>query len=254
MAVWAFLSGKGGTGKSTVALCAAAGLAAEGLNTVLVDADAGVRNLDMMLGLENRVVYDLLDVIEEEATLAQALVTVKEAPGLSLICASQTREPQAMKGEAFHRILEMLARRFAHVLIDCPTGIGPLAQEAMASADEAVLVTTPDDVALRDADRTAGLLSQRGGARARVVVNRVREELVRRGLQYPPETVAATLDAKLLCAIPEDEEILRWALSRRLPLAGTGEGIIALSRIAQAMCGKPAQAPPRKGLLARWTR
>ncbi len=252
--VWAFLSGKGGTGKSTVALCAAAGLALAGQRAVLGDADAGVRNLDMMLGMENKIVFDMLDVIEEEATLGQALTAVKDVPGLTLLCASQTRDPGAMTGDAFHRLLQMLSRRFEHVVVDCPTGIGPIAQEAMASSDEAVIVTTPDDIAMRDADRTAGLISQRGGARTRVVVNRVRGDYVKRGLQYPPATVAASLDAKLLCAVPEDEEILQCTLQRVLPLRGSGEGAKALSRIAAQMLGEAESAPEKKGLFARLTR
>lgn len=249
--VWAFLSGKGGTGKSTVALCAAAGLAREGQRVALVDADAGVRNLDLMLGVENRIVFDMLDVIEGEATLEQALCPIRETPGLWLLCASQVRDPAEMSGGALCALLGLLRERFDHVLVDCPTGIGAIAQAVMACADEAVIVTTPDDIALRDADRTAGLISQRGGARAHAVVNRVRAEYVRRGLQYAPDAVAATLDAKLLCAVPEDEEIRRAALQRRLP--AEGEGARALASIAAAMLGRPAQEVQRRGLFSRFS-
>ncbi len=246
---WAFLSGKGGTGKSTVALCAAVGLARAGQKVALVDADAGVRNLDMMLGMENKIVFDLLDVIEGEATLEQALGPVKGTPGLSLLCASQVRDPSEMTGDALCALLGSLRERFDQVVVDCPTGIGAIVQAIMSCVDEAVIVTTPDDIALRDADRAAGLVSQRGGARARVVVNRVRPEYVKRGLQYAPEAVAATLDAKLLGAVPEDEEIRRAALERRMP--GEGEGGRALASLALAMLGRPAQETQRRRLFPR---
>lgn len=236
--IWACISGKGGVGKSTVALTAAIELTRRNYTVALVDADAGVRNLDLMLGVENKIVFDLLDVMEETATLKQATIEIRNHPGLSLISASQTQEQDAFVPGAFEAILKKLRKQYNYVVVDCPTGIGAIVRSAIAMCDEAILVTTPDHVALRDADHMAGILSRTGQAHPCLIVNRVRPALLQSGEVYSAKTVAQTLDATLLGEVPEDESVYRSMLRQISPTEGESAGAQALRHCIAVMLGE----------------
>lgn len=256
--IWACISGKGGVGKSTVAVCMATELSRRNHSVALVDADAGVRNLDLMLGVENKIVFDLMDVIEETCALKQATIEIKDHPGLALISASQTQDQDTFPEGALESVLKKLKKQYDYVIVDCPTGIGSVVRSVMAMCDEAILVTTPDNVAIRDADHVAGILSRIGQAHPCLIVNRVRPQLLRNGEVYGAKTVAQTLDASLLGEVPEDESIYCSMLYQKPPMDGESEGARALKNCAAVMLGeakaqlieaKPAQ--PTRGLFAR---
>ena len=241
--IWACVSGKGGVGKSTVALCAAVELTKRGKKVALVDADAGVRNLDLMLGVENKIVFDLLDVVEETAQLRQATIEIKAYPGLSLISASQTQEQDHFPEGAFEKILKTLCKQYDYIVVDCPTGIGSIVQSALESCDEAIVVTTPDNVSIRDADHIAGILSRKGRAHPHVVVNRVHAQLRAEGETYDGKTVAQTLDAVFLGEVPEDEAVYRSMLCQVPPTEGESAAAAALKGCVAAMLGESKAQP-----------
>lgn len=236
--IWACVSGKGGVGKSTVALCAAVELGRRGKTVALVDADAGVRNLDMMLGVENRIVFDLLDVMEETATLKQATIEMKQYAGVSLISAAQTQEQDAFPEGAFESILKKLRKQYDYVIVDCPTGIGSIVRSALACCDEAILVTTPDNVAIRDADHMAGILSRIGRAHPCLIVNRVPMHLRTSGEVYDGKTISQTLDASFLGEVPEDEAVYRCMLRQTPPTESEGAASDALKQCIAVMLGE----------------
>ncbi len=213
--VWTLVSGKGGVGKSTLAASLAVGLAKRRKPVVLVDMDTGLRNQDMLLGLENRVVFDLIDVIDGSATLDQALVQDPLRPKLTLLSSSQIHDPASIALEEFRMIIDALRERFDYVIIDCPSGIGSSFRLCSAVATEIIICTTPDEIALRDADRVAGLLRQYNKTLLWLVVNRVRPEWVQRRSMYTPKVISQTLDVPLVGVMYEDEEILRCQLARK---------------------------------------
>lgn len=198
-------SGKGGVGKTTTTANVGTALAMLGNQVVLIDADIGLRNLDLVLGLEKRIVYDLVDLIEGRCQPRQALIRDKRVDGLFLLPASQTKDKESISEEQMRTITHMLAREFDVVLIDCPAGIEHGFRNAVAGADEAVVVTTPEVSAIRDADRILGML---GGRRARLIVNRVRLEMVRTGDMLSVEDVAEILGREVIGVVPDDEEII----------------------------------------------
>jgi len=213
--VWTVVSGKGGVGKSTLAASLAVGLAKRKLPVVLVDMDTGLRNLDMMLGLENRVMFDLVDVVDGNAELDQALVLDPLRPNLALLNSSQIHEGAALALEAFGPIVDTLRQRFAHVIIDCPSGVGASFRVCTAVATDVIVCVTPDETAMRDADRVVGLLRQRGNQTLWLVVNRIRADWVRRRTMYAPSVIAQTLDVPLAGVLHEDEEVLRCQTARK---------------------------------------
>jgi septum site-determining protein MinD len=198
-------SGKGGVGKTTTTANVGCALAKLGIQVVLIDADIGLRNLDLVLGLEKRIVYDLVDLIEGRCQPRQALIRDKRVEGLYLLPASQTKEKEAVSEEQMRAVTRLLARDFDVVLIDCPAGIEHGFRNAIAGADEALVVTTPEVSAIRDADRILGML---GGRRARLIVNRVRPEMVRTGDMLSVDDVADILAREVIGVVPDDEEII----------------------------------------------
>lgn len=213
--VWTIVSGKGGVGKSTLAASLAVGLAKRKMRVVLIDMDTGLRNQDMLLGLENRVVFDLIDVIDGNATLDQALVQDALRPTLTLLSSSQIHEAAAIALEEFRVIIDTLRERFSYVIIDCPSGIGAAFRLCSAVASDVIVCTTPDEIAIRDADRVVGLLRQRGDQPLWLVINRIRADWVRRRSMYSPKVIAQTLDVPLVGALNEDEEVLRCQIARK---------------------------------------
>jgi septum site-determining protein MinD len=201
-------SGKGGVGKTTTCANIGTGLAMRGRRTILIDADVGLRNLDVVMGLENRIVFDLVNVVEKTCKLRQALIKDKRYENLFLLPAAQTKEKDAVKPEQMVELCNELRKDFDYVLIDCPAGIEQGFKNAVAGADEAIIVTTPDVSAVRDADRIVGLLQSREIQQPRLIVNRVRPEMVRKGDMMDVNDVNDILAISLIGIIPDDETII----------------------------------------------
>ncbi len=201
-------SGKGGVGKTTAVANLGTALAAMGRSTVVVDADIGLRNLDVVMGLENRIVYDLVDVIEGYCRPKQALVRDKRVEGLYLLPAAQTRDKTAVTPQQMRALIQKLKEEFEFVLIDSPAGIEHGFRSAVAGADQAIIITTPEIAAVRDADRIIGLLESERLPEPQLLINRIRPAMVRRGDMMDIEDVVEILAIPLLGIIPEDETVV----------------------------------------------
>lgn len=202
-------SGKGGVGKTTTVANLGSGIAQAGKKVVLIDTDIGLRNLDVVLGLENRIVYDLVDIVEGTCRLKQALIKDKRYEGLYLIPAAQTRDKMAVKPEQMKKLVAELEQEFDYVLIDCPAGIEQGFKNAVAGAKSAIVVTVPEVSAVRDADRIIGLLSASGIDDCRLLVNRMRIDMVKRGDMLALDDTLDILGIELIGVVPEDERIIR---------------------------------------------
>ncbi len=200
-------SGKGGVGKTTTTANLGAALAKRGMRVVLVDADIGLRNLDLVLGLEKRIVFDLVEVAEGRCQLRQALIKDKRFESLAILPAAQTRDKDAITEAQFEAIVAQAAEQADYVLIDCPAGIEGGFRNAVAGAKEAIIVTTPEVSAIRDADRVVGKVNDRGMP-MRLIVNRLRPEMVRTGDMLSVEDVCEILAIELLGVVPDDAEVI----------------------------------------------
>lgn len=202
-------SGKGGVGKTTTCANLGTGLALRGKKIALVDADIGLRNLDVVMGLENRIVYDLVNVVEKKCKIRQALIKDKRFDNLYLLPASQTREKDAVNPEQMIELCQELSLEFDYVLIDCPAGIEQGFENAVAGASEAIIVATPDVSAVRDADKIIGKLQSRDKKiDPRLIINRLRPEMVRKGDMMDIDDVNDILAIDLLGVVPDDETII----------------------------------------------
>ena len=202
-------SGKGGVGKTTTTANIGTGLAQKGQKVVLIDTDIGLRNLDVVMGLENRIVYDLVDVVEGTCRLKQALIKDKRFDGLYLLPAAQTRDKTAVSPEQMKELTEKLKEMFDYVLIDCPAGIEQGFKNAIAGADKAIVVTIPEVSAVRDADRIIGMLMAAEIEDVRLLINRLRPDMVRRGDMMTIEDTLEILGIDLIGVVPDDEDIIR---------------------------------------------
>lgn len=211
-------SGKGGVGKTTVTANLGTGLAKLGAKVALVDADFGLRNLDLLLGLEQRVVYTALDVLAGECSLEKALVKDKRQERLVLLPAAQNRTKEAVTPEQMQELTDKLAKSYDYVIIDCPAGIEMGFRNAVAPAQEAIIVTTPEMAALRDADRVVGLLENEDIKSIRLIVNRVRPEMIQLNQMISVEDILDLLVVPLLGIVPDDERIIT-STNRGEPLA-----------------------------------
>ena len=200
-------SGKGGVGKTTTTANLGAVLAKRGHRVVLVDADIGLRNLDLVLGVEKRIVFDIVEVVEGRCQLRQALIKDKRLENLTILPAAQTRDKTAITELQFADVVRQLGEISDYVLIDCPAGIEHGFRNAIAGASEAIVVTTPEVSAIRDASRVIGKLQERG-LPLRLIVNRLRPEMVRSGDMLSVDDVTDILSAELLGIIPDDEEVI----------------------------------------------
>ncbi|KAB3531438.1 septum site-determining protein MinD [Alkaliphilus serpentinus] len=201
-------SGKGGVGKTTTTANLGTGLAQLGYKVVVVDADIGLRNLDVVMGLENRIVYDIVDVVEGVCRIKQALIKDKRYEGLFLLPAAQTRDKNAVNPEQMQRLTESLKEMFDFVLIDCPAGIEQGFKNAIAGADKAIVVTTPEISAVRDADRIIGLLEAAELRDPQLIINRIRIDMVKKGDMMNIEDMIDILAIDLLGVVPDDESIV----------------------------------------------
>src|SRR5713226_5695487 len=195
-------SGKGGVGKTTTTANLGTALAMQGKKVAVVDSDIGLRNLDAVLGLENRIVYDLVDVVEGQCRLRQALIKDKRLPELYLLPAAQTRDKNAVNSVQMEQLCQQLRAEFDFVIIDSPAGIEQGFRNAIVGADEIIIVANPEMASVRDADRIIGLVEAAGKPEPRLILNRLRPEMVRRG------DMMDVLGIDLLGIVPEDEMII----------------------------------------------
>ena len=212
-------SGKGGVGKTTSTANIGTGLAKLGKSVVMIDTDIGLRNLDVVMGLENRIVYNLVDVVEGNCRMKQALIKDKRYSNLCLLPSAQTRDKTAVNPEQMVKLIDELRPEFDYILLDCPAGIEQGFKNAIAAADRAIIVTTPEVSAIRDADRIIGLLEANEIHKIDLIVNRVRMDMVKRGDMMSIEDVIDILAIDLIGAVPDDEHIV-IATNQGEPLAG----------------------------------
>jgi len=240
-------SGKGGVGKTTAAANLSVALASDGQRVVTIDADIGLRNLDVMMGLENRIVYDLVDAVEGRCRLRQALVRDKRLPELFLLPASQTRDKTAVSQEAMVALCDELRQSFDFLVIDSPAGIEQGFRNAVAPADEVLIVTNPEVAAVRDADRVIGLVEAEEKGPARLIVNRVKPEMIRRGDMLEITDVIDLLAVELIGIVPEDEGVLAAAnMGRPVVLSDNSPAGLAFRNIARRIMGEDVPFAPMR--------
>lgn len=215
-------SGKGGVGKTTTTTNIAVALAAANQKVVCIDGDIGLRNLDVVMGLENRIVYDLVDVVEGRCRLRQAMIRDKRLPELYLIPAAQTRDKNAVSPSDMVRLCDELRSEVDYILIDSPAGIERGFRNAIAPADSVLVVTNPEVSAVRDADRIIGLIEAEEKGPARLILNRVNPELVKRGDMLNVQDVMDLLAIELVGVVPEDEAVV-ISTNRGQPVALDGK-------------------------------
>lgn len=201
-------SGKGGVGKTTTTANLGTGLANIGYKVVLVDTDIGLRNLDVVMGLENRIVYDLVDVIEGVCKIKQALIKDKRFGRLYLLPAAQTKDKNAINPEQMKNLCNDLKKDFDYIIIDCPAGIEQGFKNAIAGADKAIIIATPEVSSVRDADRIIGLLEAEEIGSPKLIINRLRPDMVKRGDMIDIDDIIEILAVDLLGVVPEDEAIV----------------------------------------------
>ncbi len=233
-------SGKGGVGKTTTTSNLGAALAKYNRSVALIDADFGLRNLDLLLGLEERVVYTAIDVLAGECRLSQVLFKDKRLKGLVLLPAAQNRNKESVNPEQMKKIASALAKGYDYILIDCPAGIELGFRNAISAANEALIVTTPEVAAVRDADRVIGLLEAEGVNKISLIVNRVKPLMVEENKMMSVEDVLELLGVPLIGVVPDDEKVI-VATNKGEPLVlGEHESVPAqaYSNIARRLEGE----------------
>jgi septum site-determining protein MinD len=241
-------SGKGGVGKTTSTANLGAALAQRGHSVVLVDADIGLRNLDVVMGLENRIVYHLVDVARGKCTVQKAVIKDRRVDNLFLLPSSQTDEKDAINEEQMREVVNELKASFDYVLIDCPAGIEQGFRNAISGADEAIVVATPEVSSIRDADRVAGLLAAED-IPARLIVNRISKAMVKRGDMLSQDDVIDILALELLGAVPLDDAIVS-STNKGIPatLEGRSPAARCYEQISRRLDGEDVQVDLEAGV------
>ena len=246
-------SGKGGVGKTTTTANLGVGLAMHGKKVALIDTDTGLRNLDLLLGLENRILYDLVDVTEGRTTYKKALVRHKQYDSLYLLPTSQIKDKSAVDPEKMKKLCEDLRKEFDYILIDCPAGIEQGFKTAIAAADEAFVVTMPEIAAVRDADKIIGRL-QNDGKEIKLVVNRIRSQMVKDGTMLDMDAINDILSLPCIGQIPDDEKVIDSA-NRGEPVIDNANSLAgkAYANVVSRIMGEdvPFLEAPNEGFLQR---
>lgn len=236
--IFAVASGKGGVGKSVITANLAAAIALTGRRVLIVDADIGLRSQDALLGLENRVVYDLVDLARGECLPEQAVLPCERIPSLHLLPAAQFERVKSLSAEKFRKIIRSLQDTYDYIFIDCPAGIERgLRTVLKTGVDETILIVTPDDISVRSAERTAQIIAEKQAPRPVLIVNRTDRELVRSGEMMSAQTVSQVLDLPLLGIVPEDAVVCRSLLKHDLFIHYDCEARNAVLRIASRLQG-----------------
>ena len=240
-------SGKGGVGKSSIAASLGQALANKGLRVVILDADTGLRCQDLMLGLQDKVIYDFQDVCEKRCMLQDALYPVQGYGSLFLLSASQIMRAAEIRPKDVKRVTDSLARTFDMVLVDCPAGVGRGLKVNFGSVEEYILVTTPDDIAMRDAERTCQVMGEHEIFHPHLIVNRWDKRMVKRGEMLSPQMAAMALDLPLLGAVPESDMVYRGLLRHKTAYeCGDKQVKKAFERIAARLMGEQLPVPEDK--------
>lgn len=232
-------SGKGGVGKTTTTANIGTALALLDKKVCLIDTDIGLRNLDVVMGLENRIIYDIVDVVEERCRLNQAMIRDKRFEYLSLLPAAQTSDKSAITGEGMKKIIKELKQEFDYIVIDCPAGIEQGFQNAIAGADKAIIVTTPEKSSVRDADRIIGLLEKEDIEPPKLIINRIRNHMMKNGDMIEVEDIVQLLAIDLIGIVADDEEVIK-ASNKGEPVAlePNSKASIAYRNIARRILGE----------------
>jgi septum site-determining protein MinD len=248
-------SGKGGVGKTTTSANLGTALALMGKKVCMVDTDIGLRNLDVVMGLENRIIYDLIDVAEGRCRVNQALVKDKRFDELYMLPAAQTKDKNDISPEQVRQIIESLKPDFDYVIIDCPAGIEQGFRNAVAGADQAIIVTTPENAAVRDADRVIGLLEKSSMAPPKLVINRIRPNLLKSGDMLEIDDICQVLAIDLIGIVPDDEYVIKAANQGEPTVMNPdSRAAIAYRNIARRILGETVplmQLDERSGVFRR---
>ncbi|MFD1988969.1 septum site-determining protein MinD [Paenibacillus nicotianae] len=248
-------SGKGGVGKTTTTANIGTALALLGKKVCLVDTDIGLRNLDVVMGLENRIIYDLCDVADGRCRLNQALVKDKRFDELYMLPAAQTKDKNSVSPEQVKEIILELKKDFDYVVIDCPAGIEQGFKNAIAGADQAIVMTTPENASVRDADRVIGLLENSHITAPKLIVNRIRQSMVKSGDMLDIDEVLQVLNIDLLGVVPDDEMVIKAANSGEPTVMNPdSKAAIAYRNIARRILGDTVPLMPLDQKKSAFTR
>ncbi|MDR1159660.1 MAG: septum site-determining protein MinD [Syntrophomonadaceae bacterium] len=232
-------SGKGGVGKTTTVANVATALARNNYRVVVMDLDIGLKKLDLILGLENRVIYDIIQVVEGECTLKQALVKDKRFPNLFMLPAAQTRNKDDLRPDQVISICGQLQEDFDYIFIDCPAGIEQGFRNAIAAANKAIVVTNPEVSAVRDADRIIGMLESSNFKNIQLVVNRLRSDMVKSGNMLSIDDLLEHLCIELLGVVPEDKNVvISTNNGEPIILNDKSSAALAFNNIARRLTGE----------------
>ncbi|QKY69578.1 septum site-determining protein MinD [Lentibacillus sp. CBA3610] len=232
-------SGKGGVGKTTTTANIGTALALMEKKVCLIDTDIGLRNLDVIMGLENRIIYDIVDVIEERCKLGQALIKDKRFDDLALLPAAQTSDKSAVTTDGMKKIVQELKQTYDYIIIDCPAGIEQGFQNAIAAADKAIVITTPEKSSVRDADRIIGLLENEEIDSPGLVINRIRNHMMKNGDMLDIDDIIQILSIDLVGIVPDDDSVIKASnTGEPIALEGSSKASVAYRNIARRILGE----------------